>query len=86
MSVHETSEPTMVELTIPRTHNCDVYNGHGWLRVAGKDASAAKRVRHSSDEHITFLEERATQPPAATQTPPPVATPNSSTLSEHKGV
>ena len=24
--------------------------------------------------------------PAATQTPPPVATPNSSTLSEHKGV
>jgi len=61
MSVHETSEPAMVELAVARTHNGDIHYANGRLRVAGKDASTAKRVGHPSDEHIAILEECAAQ-------------------------
>jgi len=61
MGVHETSKPAIIKLAIARTHNRNIHHSNGRLRVAGKDAGAAKRVGHPSDENIAVLEERAAQ-------------------------
>jgi hypothetical protein len=61
MSVYESCEPAVIEVTSARTYYGDIYHGNGWLCIAGKDTGTAKWIGHPSNENVPVFQKRAPQ-------------------------